>query len=220
MGGSWPELNNGAVMAKDRIWIERELPDNKAFRALKRVSLIVYFDFLKKRQMEEVKTSSKRSSEWIISNNGKIVYPYKQAQKKSLSAAQFRNAIDDLIDKGFLQITHQGSGGRGKDGKEGDVTTYFLDNRWKNYGTKHFQKIEKPRIRDTRQGRGWALLMNDPKKKAEIMKKRKKSSLLKTTVKKANPSVEKNRPFIKKEKRTSVKNNRPLKEERCHAALK
>jgi hypothetical protein len=39
-------------------------------------------------------------------------------------------------------------------------------------------------------------------------------------VKKANPSVEKNRPFIKKEKRTSVKNNRPLKEERCHAALK
>jgi superoxide dismutase len=200
-------------MAKDKLWIERDLPDSKAFRTLKRVSLIVYFDFLKKRQMEETKTSSKRSTEWIISNNGKIIYPYKQAQKKGLSAAQFRNAIDDLIDKGFLQITHQGSGGRGKDGKDGDVTTYFLDDRWKDYGTKHFQKTEKTRTRDTRQGRGWALLMNDPKKKEKILKKRKKTSLLKTTVNKAHTSVDNNRPLTKNDKKTSIKNNRPLKDE-------
>ena len=72
-------------------------------------------------------------------------------------------------------------------------------------------------MKDTRQGRGWALLMNDPKKKAAIMRTRertrKKNSLLKTTVIKANSSVEKNRPLTKNNKNTSVKNNRPLKEE-------
>ena len=199
------------------IWIDNELPESKAFRALKRVSILVFFDFIKRRKMEESKTSSRRSSEWKIINNGKIVYPYKQAQKRGLSARQFRDAIDDLIDKGFLQITHQGSGGRGKDGKEGDVTTYYLDDRWKDYGTKRFKKTRKQRVKDTRQGRGWALLMNDPKKKAAIMRTRKrtrkKNSLLKTTVIKANSSVEKNRPLTKNNKNTSVKNNRPLKEE-------
>ena len=203
-------------MARPPIWIDLDLPDSKAFRSLKRVSIIVYFDFLKKRKMAEVKTSSRRSSEWVIANNGKIVYPYEEAVKKGLSAAQFRDAIDDQIDKGFLRITHQGSGGRGKDGKEGDVTTYYLDDRWKDYGTKRFKKTDKPRVKDTRQGRGWALLMNDPKKKAEILKKRertrKKNSLLKTTVKKANSSVENNRSLNKKDKITSIKNNRPLRE--------
>jgi hypothetical protein len=202
-------------MAKP-IWIDPDLPNSKAFRSLKRVSILVYFDFLKKRKLQQVKTSSRRSDEWIISNNGKIVYTYEEAEKKGLSASQFRNALDDLSDKGFLSFTHQGSGGRGKNGKEGDVTLFYLDDRWKDYGTKRFKKIDKPRVKDTRQGRGWALLMNDPKKKAEILKKRertrKKNSLLKTTVIKANSSVGKNRPFTQKEKKTSVKNNRLLKE--------
>jgi hypothetical protein len=162
--------------------------------------------------MEEIKTSSRRNSEWIISNNGEIVFPYKEAQKHGISPSQFRDAIDDLIDKGFIQITHQGSGGRGKDGKDGDVTTFLLDDRWKNYGTKRFKKIDKPRVKDTRQGRGWALLMNDPVKKADILKKReqtrKKNSLLKTTVKKIYSSVENNKPFTEKDKKTSIKSNR------------
>ena len=206
-------------MAK-KLWIEKDIFESQAFRSLKRVSFLVYFDFLKKRQLEQIKTKSKRSNEWIIRNNGEIVYPYKEATKKGLSSSQFRDAIDDLIAKGFLDITHQGSGGRGKDGKEGDVTKYFLDDRWRDYGTKYFKPANNPRVKDTRQGRGWALLMNDNKKKTAIIKKREKTSLLKTTVKKVETSVEKNRPLSKKDKKTSVKNNRPLKREKGHVAHK
>jgi hypothetical protein len=157
------------------IWIDPDLPDSKAFRSLKRVSIIVYFEFLKKRKMEEVKVSSRRINEWIIRNNGKIVYTYVEAQKKGHSPSQFRNALDDLSEKGFLSIAHQGSGGRGKGGKEGDVTLFNLDDRWKHYGTKYFQKTKKTRTKDTRQGRGWSLLMSDPKKKTEIMQKRERT---------------------------------------------
>ena len=165
------------------IWIDPDLNESKAFRSLKRVSILVLFDFYKKRRMKEVKTSTKRSSDWEIINNGKIVYTYEQAKKKGLSSRQFRDSLDDLSEKGFLSIKHQGSGGRGKDGKDGDVTLFNLDDRWKDFGTKRFRKVEKPRVKDTRQGRGWASLMNDPKKKAEILKKRERTIKKKLAVK-------------------------------------
>jgi hypothetical protein len=101
--------------------------------------------------MELVKRSSKRSDEWTIKNNGEIVYPYIEAEHKGVGRREFRNAIDELIDKGFLDIAHQGSGGR-----SGDMTKYFLDNRWKEYGTTAFRPAKSPRKKDTRKGRGWS----------------------------------------------------------------
>ena len=83
--------------------------------------------------MEQVKSKS-RSSGWIIRNNGEIVYPYSEAEKKRIGRREFRNAIDELIEKGFLDITHQGSGGR-----SGDMTKYFIDDRWKDFGTLSFR---------------------------------------------------------------------------------
>ncbi len=112
--------------------------------------MLVYLDFLRKRQMEPIKRK-KRSDEWFIRNNGEIVYPYKEAAKKGIGRREFRNAIDELIAKGFLDITHQGSGGRA-----GDMTKYFLDDRWKDYGKPAFRPAKKPRQKDCRQGRGWS----------------------------------------------------------------
>ena len=112
--------------------------------------MLVYLDFLRKRQMEPVKRA-KRSDEWIVKNNGEIVYPYTEAEHKGIGRREFRNAIDELIEKGFLDIAHQGSGGR-----SGDVTKYFLDNRWKEYGTTAFRPAKSPRQKDSRKGRGWA----------------------------------------------------------------
>ncbi|MCI5136835.1 MAG: hypothetical protein D3922_00110 [Candidatus Electrothrix sp. AR1] len=111
--------------------------------------MLVYLDFLAKRQMEKRK-DAKRSDEWIIRNNGEIVYPYSEAEKKGIGRREFSKAIDELINMGFLDITHQGSGGRA-----GDMTKYFLDDRWKDYGTPSFRPPKKPRLKDTRSGRGW-----------------------------------------------------------------
>jgi hypothetical protein len=111
--------------------------------------MLVYLDFLARRQMEKVK-HSKRSTEWVIRNNGELVYPYAEAEKKGVARREFRNAIDELMEKGFLDITHHGNGGHA-----GDTTKYFLDDRWKAYGTPSFQPPKTPRPKDTRQGRGW-----------------------------------------------------------------
>lgn len=112
--------------------------------------MLVYLDFLRKRQMEQVK-SSKRSVDWVIRNNGEIVYPYSEAEKKGIGRREFCKAIDELIEKGFLDITHQGSGGRA-----GDMTKYFIDDRWKDHGTTAFIPAKKPRVKDRRKGRGWS----------------------------------------------------------------
>jgi hypothetical protein len=66
-----------------KIWVEKGLLRSSVFRSLNKWSLLVYFDFLSKRQMEPVKRS-KRSDDWFIKNNGEIVYPYSKAEHKGI----------------------------------------------------------------------------------------------------------------------------------------
>lgn len=113
--------------------------------------MLAYLDFLRKRQMTQIKRP-KRSDDWIIKNNGEIVFSYSEAEHKGIGRREFRNAIDELIDKGFLDIAHQGSGGR-----SGDMTKYFIDERWKEYGTPSFRPANNPRRKDVRKGRGWSV---------------------------------------------------------------
>jgi hypothetical protein len=145
------------------IWFDKNLLRSPAFRGLKKWAILVYLDFLRKRQMEKVK-QSKRSDLWHISNNGEIVYPYSEAEKKGIGRREFRTAFDELIEKGFLDITRHGSGGR-----SGDMTKYFIDVRWKDYGTPEFRPPVKPRNIDTRKGRGWSVYHGN-KKKASVTK--------------------------------------------------
>ena len=147
----------------ENIWFDKNLLRSQVFRSLSKWSLLVYLDFLRKRQMEQVKSKS-RSSSWIIKNNGEIVYPYSEAEKKGIGRREFRNAIDELMAKGFLDITHYGSGGR-----SGDMTRYFIDDRWQDYDTPSFCPAKKPRMKDSRQGRGWSAY-HAKKKKGSITK--------------------------------------------------
>jgi len=162
----------------ENIWFDKNLLRSSTFRSLKKWSLLVYMDLLRKRQMEQVKRA-KRSNDWIIRNNGEIVYPYAEAEQKKIGRREFRNAIDELIKKGFLDITHQGSGGRA-----GDMTKYFLDDRWKEYGTPTFRPAKNPRRKDTREGRGWTA----------FHAKQQKSPVTKTIPKKAVSSSNSDTP--------------------------
>lgn len=140
------------------ICFDKNLLRSEAFRSLSKWSLLVYFDFLRKRQMEKVKRK-KRSAEWVIKNNGDIVYPYLEAEKKGIGRREFRNAIDELIEKGLIDITHQGSGGRSS-----DMTRFLIDERWKDYGSATFRAASNPRVKDTRKGVGWASFHANKKK--------------------------------------------------------
>jgi len=81
------------------------------------------------------------------------VFTYKEAESKwDLSKKQFRDALDDLIDKGFLEITLQGTG-------PGDPSTYYLSERWQAYGTKNFKPAPERR-KNISKKMGWYIYNN------------------------------------------------------------
>lgn len=156
------------------IFLEDDLVRSEAFRSLSRWALKVYLHFLTKRAFAKSKVKPGRKVKKVIVNNGEIIFSYSEAEKIGIGRREFRNSIDELIDRGFLDITHQGAGGRAK-----DFTLYHLGERWREWGQSDFVPTRKPRVKDTRQGRGWALV-NTMKKKKPVTK---------LTPKKAVPSV-------------------------------
>ena len=87
----------------------------------------------------------KGSKQWTNYNNGEIVFSYAEAidkDKFKLTRPRFRRALDNLIKFGFIDINHHG-GGMFK-----DMTTYYISDRWRDYGTSDFK--EQSRRKDTR----------------------------------------------------------------------
>lgn len=123
---------------------ETLLRSTEAFRSLNKWSLLVYLDFLRMRKMVKVRDS------WIIENNGKLVYPYAVAERKGIKPREFRRALEELINKGFLDIAEYGSGG-----VKGATHKFILDDRWTRYGKPDFKPAKNPMIKDPRRGRGF-----------------------------------------------------------------
>ncbi len=119
------------------IWVEQRLIQSKAFRSLTATAIKVLMIFLTKRQCERI--GRKGKEQWTIRNNGEITFTYKEAKSKyGISESAFRNAIDELISKGFIDIAASGMGVH-------KVTTqYSISDRWRLYGTSDY-KEPKPR---------------------------------------------------------------------------
>jgi hypothetical protein len=162
---AWEEANPGRSWCEvvhpenePKIYITKELIRSPAYRSLSRVAMLVYQDFLVKRIMKHANRNKRKV--WVIENNGEIVYPYSEAVRKGFSRDQFRNAIDELQIKGFIDIKHLGKGGRKPSCGTGDFTKYFIDNRWCDFdedNKRSRRSPRNPRKKDNRRGRGWAL---------------------------------------------------------------
>lgn len=126
-------------MAGPIIVCEREMLKSKAFRSLTSTAMVILFDFLMRRRYKGKK----------FVNNGEIVYPFSEAAKKGIPAATFNRNRDLLIERGFLEITRAGSGG-----KKGDMTLYALSDRWQKWGKDTFKTATRPK--DERKGIGFA----------------------------------------------------------------
>ena len=117
-------------------WIEHEMILSPAFHKLNGRAKDVLFFFLIRRQWER----AGRKGKWYTTNNGEIVFPYKEAKKKfNIPKSSFARAIDNLIEYGFIDIAHLGGG------LIGDCTKYSISNRWRNYGTDNFVKKKRPK---------------------------------------------------------------------------
>ena len=160
-----------------KVYISKEILNSPAYRSLSRAALLIYQDFLAKRIMKAIKRETPRGKEkiWVIENNGEIVYPFTEAKSKGLSEKTYNNGLYELQKKGFIDIKHRGKGGRPPAKGTGDMTKFWIDDRWRDYDCVSQKSNRPPRnlkTKDTRQDRGFALLMNDPNKKKAILKKR------------------------------------------------
>ena len=128
------------------IVVERALLKAEVFRSLSSTAKTVYFDFLMKCRVKTMKR--RQEKEKVILNNGELEYSYSEAEARGIPRSTFRNALDELIRKGFLEVAHSGSGG-----VKGDKSLYSISYRWIKYGTPDFEHAERPK--DARQGRGF-----------------------------------------------------------------
>jgi hypothetical protein len=131
------------------MFVDKMVVKSAAFRELKNHSVKVLMWFYLKRVFK-TSPDSKGNKNYHIYNNGEIQFTYSEAEKKGLSRKQFRDSIDDLIAKGFLEVTHQGTG-------TGDANTFYLCERWQAYGTENFNPAL-PRRKRTAPGMGWELI--------------------------------------------------------------
>src|SRR4030042_1169596 len=90
--------------------IEKRLLRSNAYRSLKKpTAYFVLGIFLTKRQMVKVGRSGKR--QWVIANNGEIEFTYPEAERKyGISRSAFGKTVDELRDKGFIDIAESGAG--------------------------------------------------------------------------------------------------------------
>lgn len=152
-----------------KIYILREMLDSPAIRSLSRVGMLLFLDFLAKRRMVAVgrrATKGRRSTskQYVCENNGKIQFPYSEAVKKGYSREQFRNGIDELQQKGFIDITHFGVGGRKPAKGTGDSSLYSVDDRWRDFDEVTQRAVippKRPRQKDTRMDRGFQRYWSD-----------------------------------------------------------
>ena len=125
----WKEANPGASWenpdietAEPKIYIPKEMLESEAYRGLSRVAMLLLQDFLAKRIMKQA-----GKKKWFVENNGNIIFPVREAVEKGFSNKQFRDGIDELQSKGFIDITHQGKGGRKPLKGMADCSKYWIE---------------------------------------------------------------------------------------------
>lgn len=122
-----------------QVAIERDLITSKAFLSLSGIAPQVLLLFLSCRIFERRKTHKKKKGEWICTNTDRLSFTYAKAESLGINRQRFTRALDQLIEKGFLNLAHAGGVVRG------DVSLYELSERWRLYDTKEFQLATRPR---------------------------------------------------------------------------
>ena len=130
--------------------LKKNLVQSQAWLSLRGAAQSVYLLFRLRCKVEEVKSGGKpgkRATEWVIKNNGEIVFPYKEAEKKyGISRHRFARAIDDLITKGFLDIEDSGMG------YCRIATFYRISDRWWLYDRPDFKQTERKKPKQSNPG--------------------------------------------------------------------
>lgn len=111
----------------DTFFIKRDHIESKAHRYLHRNSRKLLYAF---HQKAKLKTNK----------DGGIIFTYAEGKKElGLSKKSFARALNELINKGFIDLLHQGGS------VKGDYNVYAISQRWEKYGTDDYVLRLRPR---------------------------------------------------------------------------
>jgi hypothetical protein len=128
----------------NEIRIKAEIYYSEAFKAITRSgsTIITLMRCLQKRKW---KFEGKRKSKKMVYLDEDFIFPYAEAAFLGIGTTQHWKNIKKLIEVGFLDPVHQG-GWYQKHERERDYSVYKLSERWRNYGTPEFEKVEKAKV--------------------------------------------------------------------------
>lgn len=130
----------------------------------------IYFELLRRRKWKKTPVGGRKV--WAITNNGQIELPYADLEKRlKYTRPTITKGIDWLVDHGFMDITHQGSGG-----VKGDKSQYAVSERWRDWGADKF--VKKTRDKNCKKGIGFDLMWQKKRQK----KRQKKTNIGKAEV--------------------------------------
>lgn len=127
-------------MAKQNtvIVLEQRLVKSRAWLSLSGAATQVYLIFRTKCQISKGYGKPGRHDRVIV-NNGTIEFTYLEAEKKyGISKHRFMRALDQLIDRGFIDVKATGMG------VHKVKTWYAIGDRWRDYGTLAFCEAKRP----------------------------------------------------------------------------
>lgn len=119
------------------IYLERKLIESEAFRKLTGSAKNVLLLFLCRKQVKRIRNREGRKDGYQITNNGEIVFTYDEAVKRGFSRQTFARALDQLVECGFIDISHPG-GGMLK-----DCSRYAISERWRQFGAENFKRVSR-----------------------------------------------------------------------------
>jgi len=127
------------------MYVERAFILSDALKGLTGTAIRVYLIFLSKRQLQPIQGKKGKSGgkrRYVLVNQGEIQFTYREAKEKhGIQSAAFRDAIDQLVAVGLIDVAQQGSG------VQKDVSLYALSDRWRLYGMPEFVVRTRPKRR-------------------------------------------------------------------------
>jgi hypothetical protein len=120
--------------SSQKVVFDRLMFKSTCFMNLTSTAKTVLLLFYCRRKLSKVGRHGK--GKWVVTNNGQILFPYSEAEKKfGIKKSTFARAITQLIEHGFIDINHHGGG------MLGDASTYWISERWRDYGTDKFKVV-------------------------------------------------------------------------------
>ncbi len=122
----------------DLIVLTFQLVKSPAWLSLTGMAPQVYLLFRTKCQISKRYGKPGRHDRVIV-NNGEIEFTYIEAKEKyGMTAPQFKRAVDQLIDRGFIDVAATGMG------VYKVKTCYAVSDRWEEYGKPVFREAKRP----------------------------------------------------------------------------